>query len=381
MFLSFWKPFAKKGLSDMSNFKSLPLAVLLEVTHRCPLKCVYCSNPVQLMDSKSELNTPTWFAILDEAAKIGVLQVHFSGGEPMARNDIFDLVEHATKLGLYSNLITSGVLMNAEKLDKFKSIGLSHIQLSFQDLDESGAEWASGYSGGVEKKRDVARAIIAAGIALTLNFVITRQNHSRIDDMLSYALSLGVNRVEIANTQYYGWGLLNRKFLLPTQEQLNDMTQKIQAWRERCRGRMVIDYVVPDYYASKPKACMNGWGQRFINVMPDGSILPCHAAQTIPHLNFPKFPESSLLDAWLNSEAFSIYRGSEWLPEPCQSCDRKEIDWGGCRCQALALAGRADTLDPVCHKSSEHDFVLDLAKKDSAEVSSQDQLQYRKIYD
>lgn len=363
----------------MSNFKSLPLAILLEVTHRCPLKCTYCSNPVQLNHPNSELSTDTWFSILDEAAKLGILQVHFSGGEPMARNDIFDLIEYSAKLGLYSNLITSGVLMSNKKLNRFKSIGLNHIQLSFQDLDESGAILISGYRGGVEKKQRVAREIIDAEIALTLNFVITRLNYFRIDDMLEYALSLGVNRVEIANTQYYGWGFLNRKFLLPTQVQLNEMTQKIQVWRERCRGQMVIDYVVPDYYASKPKACMNGWGQRFINVMPDGSILPCHAAQTIPHLTFPKFPKSSLSEAWFNSEAFSIYRGSAWLPEPCQSCDRKEIDWGGCRCQALALAGRADTLDPVCHKSPLHDFVLDLAEKDSIDTVPQDQLQYRKL--
>lgn len=363
----------------MSNFKSLPLAILLEVTHRCPLRCLYCSNPIQLNDTKTELSKETWFSILDEAAKLGVLQVHFSGGEPMARSDIFEIVEHATKLGLYSNLITSGILMNSQKLNRFKSIGLNHIQLSFQDLDESAAEWVSGYSGGVEKKQSVAQDIIAAEIALTLNFVITRNNYSRLDDMLSYALSLGVGRVEIANTQYYGWGLLNREFLLPTKAQLREMTEKIQIWREQCRGQMVIDYVIPDYYASKPKACMNGWGQRFINIMPDGSILPCHAAQTIPNLIFPKFPESSISDAWFNSEAFSIYRGAEWLPEPCQSCDRKEIDWGGCRCQALALAGRADTLDPVCYKSPAHDYVLNIAEKDSMGNSSQSQLQYRKF--
>lgn len=342
-----------------------PLAMLLELTHRCPLRCAYCSNPLALVGTAQELPTEAWQAALDQAAALGMLQVHFSGGEPMARPDLVTLVQHATERGLYSNLITSGVMLDAPRLAALVAAGLSHLQLSFQDMDEAGAYWVSGYRGGVAKKQAVAEAVLAAGLALTLNFVVTRHNAERLPSMLAYAAALGVGRVEIANTQYYGWGLKNRAALIPSRAQLETMNALVADWRERYKGRMVIDYVIPDYYANRPKACMGGWGQRFINLMPDGTILPCHAAQTLPHLSFPRFPDSSLAAAWYEHPSFAAYRGTDWMPDPCGSCEHKERDWGGCRCQALALAGEASQPDPTCHRSPHHAEVVALAERES----------------
>lgn len=362
----------------MASLKpAAPLAMLMELTHRCPLRCAYCSNPLALTPTSAELPTAAWKAALDEAAQLGMLQVHFSGGEPMARADLIELVRHATARGLYSNLITSGLLLDAHKLAELVDAGLSHVQLSFQDLDEDGAQWVSGYAGGVAKKREVAERVLASGLALTLNFVMTRHNVSRLSAMLDYAESLGVGRVEVANTQYYGWGLKNRAALIPTREQLDEMNSLVAERRARCKGRMVIDYVIPDYYARRPKACMGGWGQRFINVMPDGSILPCHAAQTIGHLQFPRFPDSSLSAAWYEHPGFAAYRGTDWMPDPCGSCDHKEQDWGGCRCQALALAGDAGTLDPVCELSPQHVQVVNMAMRESHQPTGELMLRQR----
>ncbi|WP_024303983.1 pyrroloquinoline quinone biosynthesis protein PqqE [Pseudogulbenkiania sp. MAI-1] len=344
---------------------SPPLAVLLELTHRCPLRCAYCSNPLALTPASAELSTAEWCAILDEAAEMGMLQVHFSGGEPMARADLPELVAHASRVGLYSNLITSGVLLNEAKLAVLVEAGLNHVQLSFQGLDETHAEALSGFKGGVAKKQAALDLVQAAGLALTLNFVITRQNAHELDAMLRYAEEQGIARVEVANTQYYGWGLQNRAALIPSEAQLDAMTALVAEWRERVKGRMVIDYVIPDYYARRPKACMGGWAQRFLNVMPDGTLLPCHAAQTLTHLDFPRFPASTLTAAWFDSPAFAAYRGTAWMPEPCSGCDNKEKDWGGCRCQALALAGDANTLDPVCEHSPKHEHVVTLARREA----------------
>jgi pyrroloquinoline quinone biosynthesis protein E len=338
-----------------------PLAVLLELTHRCPLRCAYCSNPTALLPARAELSTADWQQAIREAAALGMLQVHFSGGEPMARADLDSLIRTAHDAGLYTNLITSGLMIKPDRLARLKQAGLDHIQLSFQDLDEADAEWVSGYAGGVAAKKQAAEWIRAAGFPLTLNFVMTRRNTQRLQAMLDYALRMGVTRCEIANVQYYGWGLANRAALLPTREQLEAMTALVQDYRERYRGELVIDYVVPDYYARRPKACMGGWAQRFINLMPDGVMLPCHAAQTIEHLEFPRFPATSLHDAWFHSAAFAAYRGTDWMPEPCSSCERKEIDYGGCRCQALALAGSAATVDPVCERSPLHQYLVNTA--------------------
>lgn len=336
-----------------------PLALLAELTHRCPLKCPYCSNPLALERASAELSTEDWKRVLGEAADLGVLQVHFSGGEPMARRDLPELVRHAAQAGLYSNLITSGVLITGESLDALLAAGIDHVQLSFQDSETESAERIGGYRGGQAKKIEAARLIKAAGLPLTTNFVVHRQNLERLEAMIALGEALGSGRMEIAHTQYYGWGLLNRDALLPSRAQLDRATEVVAAAQARLKGRVVIDYVVPDYHAVRPKACMSGWGRRFINISPAGKALPCHAAETLPDIVFPSVRDMSLADIWNRSDAFQHFRGVEWMPEPCRGCERREIDWGGCRCQAFALTGQASATDPVCEKSPDHLRVLE----------------------
>lgn len=335
-----------------------PMSLLAELTHRCPLQCPYCSNPLMLDPRTQELGTAEWCRVLDEAAQMGVLQVHFSGGEPMARPDLPDLVRHAAKAGLYSNLITSGVLIRPDTLQVLADAGLDHIQLSFQDVEAASADRIANMAGAHAKKLEAARLIKAEGLPLTLNFVIHRQNAERVPAMLELAEQLGARRVEIAHTQYYGWGLLNRDALLPDRAQIEATSEAVQAARTRLAGRMSIDFVTPDYYEDRPKPCMGGWGQRFLNVTPTGRVLPCHAAESIPNISFPSVRDSSLTAIWEDAPIFTLFRGTEWMPEPCQSCAFKEEDWGGCRCQALALAGKADAADPVCHMAPDHDRVV-----------------------
>jgi pyrroloquinoline quinone biosynthesis protein E len=336
-----------------------PLALLAELTHRCPLQCPYCSNPVALERGSAELATEDWKRVLGEAADLGVLQVHFSGGEPMARRDLVELVRHAAGAGLYSNLITSGVLITPESLGALVEAGIDHVQLSFQDAEAASAERIGGYRGGQAKKLEAARLITAAGLPLTTNFVVHRQNLERLEDMIELGEALGSGRLEIAHAQYYGWGLLNRAALLPTRAELDRATEVVEAARARLKGRMTIDYVVPDYHAARPKACMSGWGRRFINISPSGRALPCHAAETLPEITFPSVRDMSLAAIWNGSDAFQRFRGVDWMPEPCRGCDRREVDWGGCRCQAFALTGQAAATDPVCEKSPDHHRVLE----------------------
>jgi pyrroloquinoline quinone biosynthesis protein E len=338
------------------------MGMLLELTHRCPLQCPYCSNPLALERGGKELDTATWFSVLEQAASLGVLQVHLSGGEPTARKDIVELVRHAAGLQLYTNLITSGVLLEPKLLDALVSAGLDHVQLSLQDVEPRNADRIGGYAGGHAKKLTVARMVKAAGLPLTLNFVVHRQNIERVPEMIGLGAELGAGRIEVAHVQYYGWGLLNRNALLPTRAQLDAATDAVMAGRERLRGRMTIDYVVPDYYAARPKGCMGGWARRFVNVSPAGRVLPCHAAETLPGFDWPLVTEQSLADIWANSEAFNRYRGTAWMPEPCRSCDRREIDWGGCRCQAFALTGDASRTDPACELSPDHAIMAEAAR-------------------
>jgi PqqA peptide cyclase len=335
-----------------------PLAVLLELTHRCPLQCPYCSNPLELKRSSAELDTVTWCRVLDEAAALGALQVHLSGGEPLARTDLETLVRHANERTLYTNLITSGVMLSETRLAALVEAGLQHVQISIQDTEPAKADRIAGLGGAHERKLAAAAAVRRAGVALTLNCVVHRHNAERVAEMISLAEALGAGRVEIAHVQYYGWALRNRAALLPTRDQLESATAAVEAARHRLGGRMSIDYVVPDYYAVRPKACMGGWARRFLNVSPEGRVLPCHAAETLPGLVFPTVHEASLGDIWRSSPAFERFRGTEWMLDPCRTCERRELDWGGCRCQAFALAGDAAAADPACALSAHHAVLL-----------------------
>jgi pyrroloquinoline quinone biosynthesis protein E len=343
-----------------------PLAVLMELTHRCPLQCPYCSNPLELERAAGELDTATWMHVLDQAAAMGVLQVHFSGGEPTARRDLEALVRHAASRGLYSNLITSGVLLDEARIAALADAGLDHVQLSFQDSRPEGGNRIGGYAGGHQKKLQVARWIKQAGLPLTMNAVMHRQNLDHLGELIDLAVELGAGRLEVAHVQYYGWGLVNRGALIPTREQLTRATKMVEEARERLKGRLVIDYVVPDYYAKRPKACMGGWGRQFLNISPAGKVLPCHAAESIKDMDFERVTERPLAEIWENSEPFQRFRGTAWMPEPCQSCERREIDWGGCRCQALALTGEAGTIDPACGLSPRHEELVAMAEAESA---------------
>jgi PqqA peptide cyclase len=330
-----------------------PMAILAEVTHRCPLQCPYCSNPLELDRVANELDTESWCRVLDEAAALGVLQVHFSGGEPLVRRDLATLVERATRAGLYTNLITSAVLLGQRRLDALVAAGLDHVQISFQDVADAEGDRVAGYRNAQRLKREAAARVQAAGLPLTVNAVVHRQNLARLGAMIDAAVELGARRLEVAHVQYYGWALANRAALLPTRAQLDEATATVEAARDRLRGRLVIDYVVPDYHAALPKACMSGWGRRFMNLTPAGKALPCHAAETLPDFDFPSVRHMSLGEIWRESDAFNRFRGTDWMLEPCRSCERREIDWGGCRCQAFALTGNAAATDPVCHLATE----------------------------
>ncbi len=355
-------------MNEMTPVLEPPLALLAELSHRCPLQCPYCSNPLELERGGKELDTATWLRVLDEAAALGLHQVHFSGGEPTVRKDLEQLVAHATKVGLYTNLITSGVLLDEPRLRALADAGLEHVQVSFQDTEEVNADRIGGFKGGHKKKQEVARLVRKIGLPLTVNAVVHRQNIEHVADFIAMAVELDAERLEVAQVQYYGWALKNRAAFIPTYDQLKATTQVVEEARKRLKGVLVIDYVVPDYYAKRPKTCMGGWARRFLNISPSGKVLPCHAAESIPGLAFDNIRDRGLEWIWRNSEPFKKYRGTAWMPEPCRSCDRKEIDWGGCRCQAYALAGDAGTIDPACELSPLHEATFGLAMREAAAV-------------
>jgi pyrroloquinoline quinone biosynthesis protein E len=341
------------------------MGVIAELTHRCPLQCPYCSNPLQLETTSAELPTEAWLRVLDEAAALGVLHMHFTGGEPMARRDLPQLIRRAADRQMYTNLITSGVTLTDAAMDGLMRAGIDHIQLSFQDIDPASNDRIGAFPNAFVKKQAAAARIRNAGLPLTLNFVIHRQNCERVAAMIAFAEAEGAQRLEIAHVQYYGWGLRNRAALLPARAQLDAATEIVEAARVRLRGVMVIDYVVPDYHASRPKACMGGWAQRFINISPAGRALPCHAAETLPGFDFPNVATQSLAEVW-ESEAFRRYRGTDWMPLPCRDCDRREVDWGGCRCQAFALVGDAGVTDPACELSPYHGVMAEAVAESGA---------------
>jgi pyrroloquinoline quinone biosynthesis protein E len=338
-----------------------PLGLLAELTHRCPLGCPYCSNPLALERREDELDTATWARVFQEAAGLGVLQVHLSGGEPGARRDLVEIAASAREAGLYTNLITSGVGITTRTIRDLWEAGLDHVQISIQDSDAVSSDHIAGYRGAYARKCALAAEVKRLGLPLTINLVVHRANIERIGAMVDLALSLQASRIEIAHVQYYGWALKNRAALMPTAEQVKRAAAEVDELRKRHHGRIVIDAVVPDYHARFPKPCVGGWGRRSLNVTPSGRVLPCHAAESIPGLEFWNVREHSLADIWTSSPAFNAFRGTAFLPEPCQSCERREIDFGGCRCQAFALTGDARATDPVCHKSPLHARVAELA--------------------
>jgi len=339
-----------------------PLGLLAELTHRCPLSCPYCSNPLALDPRQSELDTETWARVFSEAANLGVLQLHLSGGEPGARRDLVELVQAAHASGLYTNLITSAVGVTKETLQRLAKAGLDHVQISIQDSEPASADRIAGYEGAFARKNAFAAEVVALNIPLTVNVVIHRANIERVEQMVTLALQLGARRVEVAHVQYYGWALRNRGALMPTAAQVEQALKTVESLRKQHHGMIVIDAVVPDYYARLPKPCLSGWGRRSLNITPGGRVLPCHAAETIPGLEFWSVREHSLADIWANSPAFNAFRGTSWMQEPCRSCERREIDFGGCRCQALAITGDARATDPVCHLSPHHAKVAALAE-------------------
>ena len=333
-----------------------PLWLVLELTYRCPLKCPWCSNPLDFAEITNELTTEEWKKVLRDARKIGSLQLGFSGGEPMVRNDLEELVAEADGLGYYTNLITSGMGLTKERLKELKRVGLKQIQLSIQHCDREKNDAMVG-APSFDRKMEAIEEIKAEGFPVVMNVPVSRYNIDAVEDMLKLAERMGIEFVEFANLQYYNWALLNRAELLPTKEQLEIAEAKVIEARERAGNDMTVYFVIPDYFDGRPKACMNGWGAIHLTIAPDGAALPCQEARVIEGLEFPNVRDNDLGWIWRESETFQKYRGDEWMKEPCQSCDEKETDFGGCRCQAFLLTGDAANADPACSKSDHFGIV------------------------
>jgi pyrroloquinoline quinone biosynthesis protein E len=334
-----------------------PFGLLAELTYSCPLSCPYCSNPLNLADYRDELTTAEWQRVLAEAQELGVLQLHLSGGEPLLRRDLVEIVNSANELGLYTNLITSALGLSRRRAEELRAAGLDHVQISIQADDPAISDRIAG-TPSFERKIEAARVVKELGWPLTVNVVLHRQNIDRVADILRLAEELGADRTELANTQYYGWALRNRDALLPSKAQLEQAETVVRAARVRLAGRMDVIYVLPDYYSQYPKPCMGGWGKRQLTVTPNGETLPCPAAHALP-LPRASVREDSLAWIWTESPLFQRFRGTDWMPDPCRSCPRREIDFGGCRCQAFQLTGDAARTDPVCHLSPDHGIVAE----------------------
>jgi pyrroloquinoline quinone biosynthesis protein E len=337
-----------------------PFALLAELTYACPLHCPYCSNPLDLGDYGEELTTAEWQRVLTEASDLGVLQLHLSGGEPLVRRDIVEITRSASALGLYTNLITSALGLSSRRAERLRAAGLDHVQISVQADEPIGSDRIAG-TPSFERKLAAARLVKKLGWPLTLNVVLHRHNLDRIARILDLAEELEADRLELANTQYYGWALRNRSGLLPSRAQLVRAEAVVRAARDRLKDRMEIIYVIPDYYSRYPKPCMDGWGRRQLTVVPNGDVLPCPTAHTLP-LPRVSVREHSLAWIWERSPAFRRFRGTDWMPDPCRSCDRRELDFGGCRCQAFQLTGDAASTDPVCHLSPDHEIVAEAVR-------------------
>ena len=331
-----------------------PLAMLAELTHRCPLQCPYCSNPIALSRRSEELPTEKWEDVIGQAGDMGVLQIHLSGGEPTLRKDLPSIVAAARRHNIYTNLITAGVFRSRRILSDLVDSGLDHVQLSIQSNDAPSAEMIGNLKGAHAHKLQTASWVREHGLPLTINVVVHRQNLDYLQEIIKLSYELGAHRLEIANVQYYGWALKNRASLMPTEKQVRDSTAIVHRAIEYYKGSMAIDFVVPDYYARRPKRCMDGWGSQFFAVTPRGLVLPCHAAESITGLDFSSVRDHSLKWIWQYDEAFNRFRGVDWMSEPCRSCEYRDRDLGGCRCQAFALTGDAAAADPVCQWSPHH---------------------------
>jgi PqqA peptide cyclase len=353
-----------------------PYSLIAELTYRCPLRCVYCSNPLDLHRRRSELDLATWQRVLSEAEALGVMQVSFSGGEPLLRQDLEQLIAAAHSLGLYTNIATSGIPNGSDRLPALQQAGIDSIQISVQDVTEAGAERISGGSFHPEKLAFAAQ-VKSLGLPLTLNVVLHRENLDRIESFIELAERLGADRLELANTQYQGWALLNRAALLPSREQLQRARAVATAARSRLKGRMELLFVMPDYYSDRPKPCMAGWGRRFILIAPDGQALPCHGAHNLPGISANNVREHSLQWIWQESPAFNLFRGEAWMPLPCRTCEQRSLDFGGCRCQAYALTGDAAATDPACSLAPAHPLIL--AAREDAESTAPATLHYRSM--
>ena len=348
----------RRAVADVAAER--PFGLLAELTYGCPLHCPYCSNPLELAAYRDELSTAEWQRVLTEARELGVLQLHLSGGEPLLRRDLVEIVRHAAGLGLYTNLITSALGLTRRRAEQLRDAGLEHVQVSVQ-ADEAALSDRLAGTPSFDRKLAAARLVKELGWPLTLNVVLHRQNLDRVDRVLDLAEELGADRIELANTQYYGWALRNRAGLLPSRDQVERAEGVVRAARERLTGRMEIVYVLPDHHSRYPKPCMGGWGRRQLTVVPTGDVLPCPTAQDLP-LPRASVREHSLAWIWAESPVFQRFRGTDWMPEPCRSCDRRELDFGGCRCQAFQLTGDAARTDPVCHLSPDHGLVAEAVR-------------------
>jgi pyrroloquinoline quinone biosynthesis protein E len=324
-----------------------PYTLIAELTYRCPLRCPYCSNPLDHLDNKDELTTEEWCRVFGEAEALGVMQLHLTGGEPLARKDLEVLVARGREVGLYTNLVTSGIPLTRARLERLAKAGLDHVQVSVQSTVPELADEIAGYPGHA-KKLEVMRWVKELGLPLTMNVVLHRANLGEIDELVALAEHVSADRLELANTQYVSWALSNRDALLPTREQIERAAEKAAPHRDRLRGKMDVLFVKPDYFGTTPKACMDGWARRFLQIVPDGRVVPCHAATSITSLTFDDVRKTALAEIWTSSPALLAYRGEEWMQEPCRSCDRRTVDFGGCRCQAFALTGDAAATDPAC---------------------------------
>jgi PqqA peptide cyclase len=338
-----------------------PYTLIAELTHRCPLACPYCSNPRELVRAGDELSTEAWAAALEQAESIGVVQLHLTGGEPLLRADLEQLVAQGRRLGLYINLITSGVPLTRDRVGALADLGLDHVQLSFQDDRPEQADAVAG-TRAFDAKVAAAAWITEAGLALTINVVLHRGNIARIGELGALAERLGARRLELAHAQYAGWALANRSTLLPDASTVALARASAHLLKTRLRGKIEVTHVLPDHFSSRPKACMDGWASRYILVAPDGVVLPCHAARAITHLAFDSVRDRPLPEIWAGSPALAAYRGEGWMKEPCRTCPERAVDHGGCRCQAFLLTGDAAATDPACDRSPHHPLVRDAGK-------------------